>query len=539
MATSSASPAADRVVACDCRRGAEQGGLTGAAALLRDAIVRLGVRWHGLRGGMLVAGTTSDAGKSWLVTGLCRLLARNGVRVAPFKGQNMALNAAVTPGGAEIGHAQWVHALAAGVEAEAAMNPVLLKPTGERSSQVIVLGEAIGDYPAGDYHRTKQHLRPVVLDALADLRSRFDVVLCEGAGGAAEINLLDGDLANLPLAHAAGLPAIVVGDIDRGGVFASLYGTVALLPDHLRQHVRGFVINRLRGDPALLGDACADLHRRCGVPTLGVVPMLPGTDIDAEDSLGLDRWSDVSNGTPADLDVAVIRLPHLSNAGDLDPLRVEPGVAVRLVSSPHQLGRPDLIVLPGSKTTVADLEWLRSAGLAAAIERSHAVVLGICAGAQMLGARLDDPDAVESGRRSVVGLGLLDLTTAFLPGKVLDRPSGSVLTGIGAGTPVAGYRIHNGRVTGGAEPWIASARGDVLGWQGGRFLGTTLHGLLESDGFRRALLDGLLARSRRVRRHQHATVPFAAIRTARFDAIADALEQHLDVPALCRLIESA
>src|SRR5262245_51983823 len=237
----------------------------------------------------------------------------------------MALNAAVTADGSEIGHAQWGQALAAGVEPEAGMNPVLLKPTSDRSSQVVVLGRPTGVLSAAEYHAAKPGLLPVVLGALAGLRDRFDVVLCEGAGSPAEINLLDGDLVNLPLARAAGLPAVVVGDIDRGGVFAALYGTVALLPDDLRATVRGFVINRLRGDPALLGDACADLERRCGVPTLGVIPYLPGVDLDAEDSLTLDRVAacDATSravGGADVLDVAAIRWPRVSNGGDLDPL---------------------------------------------------------------------------------------------------------------------------------------------------------------------------------------------------------------------------
>ncbi|HET6950695.1 MAG TPA: cobyric acid synthase, partial [Acidimicrobiales bacterium] len=263
----------------------------------------------GLTGALMVCGTTSDAGKSFVVAGLCRLLARRGVAVAPFKAQNMALNAAVTPDGGEIGHAQWVQALAAGVEPEVAMNPILLKPTSDRASQVVVLGRPTGVQSAADYHETKRALLPVVLDALAGLRRRFDVVVCEGAGSPAEINLLDRDLVNLPLAREAGLPAVVVGDIDRGGVFAALYGTVAVLPDDLRATVRGFVVNRLRGDPALLGGACADLERRCGVPTLGVVPHLGVTDIDNEDSLALDRADPdaVADAGEDVLDVAALR----------------------------------------------------------------------------------------------------------------------------------------------------------------------------------------------------------------------------------------
>ena len=484
-------------------------------------------------GGLVVCGTTSDAGKSWVVTGLCRLLARRGVRVAPFKGQNMALNARVTADGGEIGHAQWVQATAAGVEPEVAMNPVLLKPTGERTSQVVVLGRAVGERDARAHHAAKAELRPVVLDALADLRSRFDVVLCEGAGGAAEINLLDGDLANLPLAAAAGLPAIVVGDIDRGGVFASLYGTVALLPPELAALVRGFVVNRFRGDPALLGDATGDLERRCGVPTLGVVPLVAGLDLDAEDSLALDRWTTGDGG----LDIAAIRFPRVSNFGDLDPLRLEPDASVRWVSSGAGLGRPDLVVLPGSKATRADLTWFRDVGLDAALARSGAPVLAICAGAQMCGDVVEDPDGVEGPAGALAGLGLLPLRTRFAGDKVLDRPTAKVVAGAGVGQRVEGYRIHHGRVAGEATPWLVTDDGTVVGWSADGVLATTLHGLLEHDGLRAAVLAWAA-----VRRGRPVPPPsglcFADARAARFDAMADVLEQSLDLDRLFALIES-
>ncbi len=460
-----------------------------------------------------------------MVTGLCRLLARRGVRVAPFKGQNMALNAAVVAGGGEIGHAQWVQALAAGAEPEVAMNPVLLKPTGERSSQVVVMGRAVGEQSAADYQAGKAARRPVVLAALADLRSRYDVVVCEGAGGAAEINLLAGDLANLPLAAAAGLPAIVVGDIERGGVFASLYGTWALLPPELQAWVEGFVINRFRGDPSLLGDGCAELERRTGVPVLGVIPAVPGTDFDAEDSLALESW-DTAPAVPV-VDVAVVRFPRVANFGDLDPLRLEPGVAVRWVRSARGLGRPDLVVLPGSKNTRGDLEWFRASGLAAAVEVCGAPVVGVCAGAQMMGVSIADPSGVEGPPGTVDGLGWIDLVTSFSVDKVLDRQSGSA-----GGERVAGYRIHHGRVAGpGVEPWMVADDGAVLGWQAGRFRATTLHGLFESDGFRAAVLGWA------VPTWAPSGLDFAAARTARFDRIADTLEASLDLDRLLALID--
>jgi adenosylcobyric acid synthase len=463
-------------------------------------------------GALLVCGTTSDAGKSVLVAGLCRLYARNGVKVAPFKAQNMSNNAAVTADGAEIGRAQALQAVAAGVEPEAAMNPILLKPTGERTSQVVVLGKPVAELDAASYHEAKAGLWDVVLDSLASLRERFDVVFLEGAGGAAEINLLDRDLVNLPLAARAGVPAIVVGDIDRGGVFASLYGTVALLPDDLRACVQGFVINKLRGDPTLLGDGMVELERRCGVPTLGVVPFLPGITIDAEDSLSLDRPPPVRAG--AQVDVAVVRFPRIANFTDIDPLVHEPAVQVRFVTSPEQLGDPDLVVLPGSKNTVEDLAWLRSSGIADRLPGRR--VLGICGGYQMLGRTIVDD--VESHAGRVEGLGLLDVETTFEPEKITARRTGTAL-----GHDVTGYEIHHGRVRGGT-PWLQLDAGPEGATEGERVWGTSLHGIFESDAFRAGFL-GITASS-----------SFAEARERQLDAIADHLAEHLDLAAIDRLL---
>jgi len=497
----------------------------------------------------MVCGTTSDAGKSHVVTGLCRLLHRRGVRVAPFKAQNMALNSYVTPGGHEIGRAQGAQAMAAGAAPEVAMNPILLKPTGERTSQVVVMGRPWAHMDAAAYHQAKPGLLGVVLDALADLRRRFDVVILEGAGSPTEINLLDHDIVNLRVALEAGVPAVVVGDIDRGGVFAALYGTVALLPDHYRALVRGFVINKLRGDPALLADGAGELERRCGVPTLGVLPWAEGLGLDAEDSLALPaggdaRLSSEAPGAPvADgLDVAAVRLPRIANFTDLDALAVEPGVGVRLVESPATLGDPDLVVIPGTKATVDDLAWLRARGLDQALAATGATVLGVCGGFQMLGRTIVDD--VESGRGLVPGLACLDVATTFGPDKVTRQRRGWAM-----GQRVSGYEVHHGRTTpaevdggkrGGDGPWIElddayGGAGEGASGDAGRILGTNLHGLFEEDGFRAAFLAEVARR--RGKRFVAAGVSFAAAREAQFDRLADLLEAHLDMTRLDRLIE--
>lgn len=481
--------------------------------------------------GLMVCGTTSDAGKSTVVTGLCRLLSRRGVKVAPFKAQNMALNSAVTPSGHEIGRAQAAQAEAAGVDSDVAMNPILLKPSNDRTSQVVVLGRPWATLQAGEYQAAKAGLWPVVQAQLDDLRSRFDVVVCEGAGSPAEINLLEHDIVNLRVAHYAGFPAVLVGDIERGGVFATLYGTVALLPAELRAMVSGFIINKFRGDPDLLSTGPAELQRRTGIPTLGVLPWLPGQDFDAEDSLVLERYSRDGLHTGGNLDVAVIRFPRLSNFTDLEPLRHEPDLAVRLVTTPASLGRPDLLILPGTKTTVADLDWLRVTGLAEAITRlarqPGTTILGLCGGFQMLGVALSDPDAVESPTpRTEPGLGLLTSTTLFDPIKTTRRVSGRAF-----GHDVAGYFIHHGR-TEPADPWIETGPA-TEGSRRENVFGTSLHGIFDGDAFRASFLKEVAFRAGK--EWTAGTEPYEARRQARFDALADALEDHLDLDALYHL----
>jgi adenosylcobyric acid synthase len=480
-----------------------------------------------VKGALLVAGTSSDAGKSVLVAGLCRWLARQGVRVAPFKAQNMALNSAVTADGAEIGRAQAMQAAAAGVEPEAAMNPVLLKPGSETRSQVVLLGKPVAETGAMDYQALKPALEEAVAASLADLRRRFDVVICEGAGSPAEINLRSRDIANMGLARSAGLPVIVVGDIDRGGLLAALYGTLAVLEPADQRHVAGFVVNKFRGDTRLLAPGLDMLKSMTGRPTFGVLPWRKDLWLDAEDSLDLDsrpRAALPPYGA-ASLRIAVVRLPRMSNVTDVDPLAAEPGVIVDLATTPAQLEGADLVILPGTRATVSDLGWLREAGLAAAIASRAArggAVLGICGGYQMLARSIADD--VESRAGTVPGLGLLPAAVRFTVAKTLARPSGAAL-----GEPVAGYEIHHGTVTTeGGEPFLD-------GCAAGPVRGTTWHGIFENDGFRRAFLRDLAARCGRDF-SPAPDVSFAAVRERRYDVLADMIGAHLDTGALGGLI---
>ncbi len=477
--------------------------------------------------GILVAGTASDAGKSAVTAGICRWLARRGVKVAPFKAQNMSLNSVVTRDGAEIGRAQAMQAAAAGIEPEAALNPVLLKPGGNGTSQVMVLGEPVAEADAMSYPQLKPRLAGTVLACLTGLADRFDAVICEGAGSPAEINLRAHDIANMGLARAAGLPVIVVADIDRGGALAALYGTLALLSAEDQALVAGFVVNKFRGDARLLQPGLDRLRDLTGRPVLGVLPWTAGLWLDAEDSLSLGSGPDGPAPGPAGdvLRVAVVRLPRISNFTDTDPLAAEPGVAVRFVTSPAEIADADLVVLPGSRATVADLAWLRECGLAGAVRDRAArggPVLGICGGYQMLAGQIRDD--VESGAGLVPGLGLLPATVEFGTAKVLRLRRET-----SDGEPVTGYEIHHGVVTTtGGEPFPG-------GCAAGPVLGTTWHGIFESDGFRRALLRRAAAAAGRSFEPAH--IAFAAIRERKLDTLADLVGEHLDSGALLDLIE--
>ncbi|MFJ1655559.1 cobyric acid synthase [Streptomyces sp. NPDC088337] len=500
-----------------------------------------------MRGGLLVAGTTSDAGKSVVTAGICRWLVRQGVKVAPFKAQNMSLNSFVTREGAEIGRAQAMQAQACRVEPTALMNPVLLKPGGEQSSQVVLLGRPVGELSARGYHGGRQQkLLGTVLDCLAELRSTYDAVICEGAGSPAEINLRRTDIVNMGIARGARLPVLVVGDIDRGGVFASFFGTVALLSPQDQELVAGFLVNKFRGDVSLLEPGLDMLHGLTGRRTYGVLPFRHGLGIDEEDGMGvppartqLRAWGRVSlrgavrESTVAPpvgedvLRIAVCAVPLMSNFTDVDALAAEPGVVVRFVDRPEELADADLVVVPGTRGTVRALEWLRERGLARALASRAAEgrpVLGVCGGFQILGEHIEDD--VESRRGHVDGLGLLPVRVRFAREKTLTRPEGEAL-----GERVEGYEIHHGvaEVTGG--------QAFLDGCRVGAVWGTHWHGSLESDGFRRAFLREVAAAAGR-RFVPAPDTSFAALREEQLDRLGDLIEQHADTDALWRLIES-
>jgi adenosylcobyric acid synthase len=488
-----------------------------------------------MRGALLVAGTTSDAGKSVLVAGICRWLARRGVSVAPFKAQNMSNNSVVTPDGGEIGRAQALQAAACGIEPGVRLNPILLKPGSDRCAQVVVLGRPDGTVSATSYRHRKAELLDVVLSALAALRAEHEVVICEGAGSPTEINLRGTDIANMGLARAARLPVLVVGDIDRGGLLAHLFGTLALLSPADQALVAGFVINKFRGDPSMLAPGLTQLQVLTGRRSYGVLPFCEAVWLDAEDSLAHVADGVVGRAAPPCgsqwLRVAAVRLPRISNGTDVDALACEPGVAVRYVTEPSRLADTDLVVLPGSKSTVADLFWLRQSGLAAAVA-AHAgagrPVLGICGGYQMLGRRITDH--VESGASEVAGLGLLDLDVVFDQRKHLARVAGTAF-----GAPVIGYEIHHGRVVHRGDPPLVSGADE--GSDGGHVLGTHWHGLLENDAFRRALLRRVACLADRPGFRPAPDTTFAAVRAAQLDRLGDLVATHLDTDALLELIE--
>ena len=518
---------------------------------------------------VMVQGAMSSVGKSLLVAALCRIFAQDGLRVAPFKAQNMALNSFATRDGREVGRAQAMQAEAAGVDVTVEMNPVLLKPEADAVAQIVVLGRPWERLAAQDYFRRRQELWQIVTGSLDALQATYDLVVIEGAGSPAELNLKRGDLVNMAIAAYADAPVLLAGDIDRGGVFAQLLGTLALLEPDERARVRGLIVNKFRGDIALFRDGVEILEARGGVPVLGVVPFIRDLRIADEDSVALDdrsenqesrtkdqgaadgsRFSFLGSGAASPIDIVVIRLPHISNFDDFDPLRAEPDVTVRFVDRADELGWPDLIVLPGTKTTVADLEWLRARGLAdgiIALAQAGAALLGVCGGYQMLGQTICDPLGVESAVTETAGLGLLPIVTSFAAAKQTVRSRGVVVhdASLFRGAhqiDVAGYEIHMGQtwLVGDGAPLVhLTRRGehatddlDGLASPDGWIAGSYLHGLFDNDALRHVMLDNLAERKGVVRAPSRARFD----RAADYDRLAATVRANIDMELLRQII---
>ena len=498
----------------------------------------------------MIQGTMSNAGKSLLTAGLCRIFAQDGYRVAPFKSQNMALNSFITKEGLEMGRAQVMQAEAAGIQPSVLMNPILLKPTNDTGSQVIVNGEVLGTMSAREYFAYKKNLIPAVMEAYNRLDQEYDIIVLEGAGSPAEINLKTEDIVNMGMAKMAHAPVLLVGDIDRGGVFAQLYGTVALLPPEEKEIVKGLIVNKFRGDKTILDPGVKMLEQLCGIPVVGVAPYL---DIQVEDEDSLTTRFE-AHGETGLIDVAVIRTPRISNFTDFNPLESIPGVTVRYVGSVRELGHPDLIALPGTKNTMGDLKWLRQSGLETAIckeANKGTMILGVCGGFQMLGESLSDPYGVEEGG-SMHGIGLLPMKTVFSRSKTRTRVEGRICPMGGffaplAGIPVEGYEIHMGESimtegnTAAQAPVFSltdmvSGQNRQDGISAGQVLGTYVHGLFErqeaAEGFIR-----LVAEKKGIDIGSFSGVDFAAFKESQYDILAAGLRENLDLKAIYRILE--
>lgn len=488
---------------------------------------------------LMIQGTMSSAGKSLITAGLCRIFHQDGYRAAPFKSQNMALNSFITREGLEMGRAQVMQAEAAGVEPSVLMNPILLKPNSDMGSQVIVNGEVLGNMRAVDYFAYKPKLRPAIMEAYSKLSSRHDIIVIEGAGSPAEINLKADDIVNMGMAEMADAPVLLVGDIDRGGVFASLYGTVELLTKSERARIKGFIINKFRGDVKLLESGLAMIEDLTHIPVLGVVPYLR-LDIADEDSV-TERFRKRDAGKP--LDIAVIRLPRISNFTDFDALaRLEP-VGLRYADSADQLKTPDLVILPGTKNTMADLMWLRENGLEAAIQKlaaSGALILGICGGYQMLGETLSDPEGVEYGGR-MRGMALMPADTTFMAQKTRTRVSGTARPPQGplsalANAAFEGYEIHMGQtiLRDGVPPFAVLSDGKPDGAAHENIIGSYVHGLL--DGALGTAIVRLLLRRKGLAEDAVSETDAQAYKQEQYNALADALRVSLDLAQIYRIM---
>lgn len=499
---------------------------------------------------IMIQGTMSNAGKSLVAAGLCRIFKQDGYRTAPFKSQNMALNSWITEEGLEMGRAQVVQAEAAGIKPEADMNPILLKPSSDSGSQVIVRGTPVGNMPAREYFTYKKKLFPVVEEAYRGLAERFDIIVIEGAGSPAEINLRQDDIVNMGMARLADAPVLLVGDIDRGGVFAQLYGTVALLTEEERARVQGLIINKFRGDPEILRPGLSMLEDLCGVPVTGVIPYAD-VDIEDEDSLG-NHLSAAGKNREALVDIAVIRLPRLSNFTDFQVFSVMPEVGLRYVERASELGTPDLVILPGTKNTIGDLLWMRENGLESSILKlasSGVPVFGICGGYQMLGESLSDPDGVETeaAAGTVKGMGLLPVRTVFKNEKTRTRVTGSCAFVEGiledlSGLEIEGYEIHMGE-TARAVPPVAYVMEEQAGshltkmdgCQRGNVYGTYIHGFFDKEEVARTVVNALLKKKGVIAEEQE---PFSykKYKEEQYDRLADILRESLDMEGIYRMM---
>ncbi len=496
---------------------------------------------------IMVQGTMSNAGKSLLAAGLCRIFRQDGYKVAPFKSQNMALNSFITREGLEMGRAQVMQAEAAGIAPSVLMNPILLKPTNDVGSQVIVNGEVLGTMSARDYFRYKKKLIPDIMKAFSRLSEEYDIIVLEGAGSPAEINLKSDDIVNMGMAKLAKAPVLLVGDIDRGGVFAQLIGTVDLLEEDERAMVKGLIINKFRGDKSILDPGVKMLEERSGIPVVGVAPYL-SIQVEDEDSLTerFDRKTEA-----ALLDIAVVRLPRISNFTDFNPLESISGVSLRYVKHVGELGNPDLIILPGTKNTMEDLAWLRSSGLEAAILKEASrgkLIFGICGGYQMLGESLSDPFGVEAGG-SMKGMGLLPMDTVFTERKTRTRVEGAFLAPEGVYGPLAGgalegYEIHMGESTvkEGVRPLtrIADSVSGLEKEEGAVFenvCGTYVHGVFDREESVKALLK-VLGQKKGIDVEEMSGVDFAAFKETQYDILASELRKHLDMKKIYEILEA-
>ena len=497
---------------------------------------------------IMIQGTMSNAGKSLLAAGLCRIFKQDGYRVAPFKSQNMALNSFITEEGLEMGRAQVMQAEAAGIKPSVYMNPILLKPTNDTGSQVIVNGEVLGNMPAREYFAYKKNLIPDIMDAYHKLEEEYDIIVIEGAGSPAEINLKQDDIVNMGMAKMAKAPVLLVGDIDRGGVFAQLVGTVALLDEDERSMVKGLIINKFRGDKTILDPGIKMLEEKAGIPVVGVAPYL-NIQVEDEDSLterfGKDQEVNL-------IDIAVIRLPRISNFTDFNPFEMIEGVSLRYVKHVGELKHPDMIVLPGTKNTMEDLLWMRRNGLEAAIlkeARAGCVVFGICGGFQMLGEQISDPQGVEAGGE-IRGMGLLPMNTVFAGNKTRTRVSGRFQTmdgilGILSEVEVEGYEIHMGKTSfrgeGQSLTRLSAHSGHLTeekpdGAFLGNVYGTYVHGIFEKEQVAGKIVTAL-GEKKGLDLSGSAAVDFAAFKETQYDLLAAGLRENLDMDKIYEILE--